>query len=161
MSCRAANFCKFLPAVLPSLTRRVMRKSLCLVFLLFCFMDKAQTGVGQVRTNMQEQEQAWNRGDLPAFMEHYWKSDSLKFIGKRGVTYGWKTVLGNYQKSYTGKQAMGKLTFTIVDIDVIGKDALFVVGKWEIDREEPLGGHFSLLWRNINKQWVIVCDHTS
>ena len=29
---------------------------------------------------MAEQEEAWNRGDLEAFMLPYWKSDSLLFI---------------------------------------------------------------------------------
>ena len=31
-------------------------------------------------------------------MEGYWKSESLKFYGANGVTYGWDNTLERYQK---------------------------------------------------------------
>src|SRR3954468_24135548 len=61
-----------------------------------------------------KQTQSWNRGDLNGFMEGYWKSDSLQFIGKNGVTYGWNNTMQNYQQSYPNADAMGKLTYDIV-----------------------------------------------
>ena len=51
----------------------------------------------EIRTLLQKQTEAWNRGDVEGFMEGYWKSDSLMFIGKSGITYGWQKTLDNYK----------------------------------------------------------------
>ncbi|MBU0695740.1 MAG: DUF4440 domain-containing protein, partial [Bacteroidetes bacterium] len=42
----------------------------------------------EIRNLLETQRQDWNRGDIPAFMRGYWKSDSLMFVGKNGPTYG-------------------------------------------------------------------------
>ena len=66
---------------------------------------------------MASQEMSWNKGDLEGFMNGYWLSDSLRFIGKSGITYGWQPTLANYQRSYPDKAAMGKLKFTILRVE--------------------------------------------
>ena len=48
---------------------------------------------------MSQQEQDWNNGDIDAFMQGYWQSDSLMFVGKNGIKYGWQTTLENYKNS--------------------------------------------------------------
>lgn len=111
---------------------------------------------------MAQQELAWNRGDLEGFMKGYWYSDSLRFIGSRGLTYGWKNTLQNYQNSYPDKDAMGTLVFTILSVEILSKKSAFVVGKWHLARENgDLSGHYTLLWRKIKGVWVIVADHSS
>jgi hypothetical protein len=126
-------------------------------------------GLGQNNRNevqavvdeMKKQEAAWNKGDLREFMSSYWRSDSLKFIGSKGVTYGWQKTLDNYLKSYPDKTAMGTLKFTLVETTLLSPTSVYVIGKWELQKEKPAGGHFTLLWRFINGRWVIVSDHTS
>jgi len=111
---------------------------------------------------MQAQEDAWNSGDLKGFMKGYWESDDLKFIGKNGITYGWDGTLKRYQKSYPSRDAMGTLSFDILHVDAIGKKEMMVVGKWHLQRKEDAPqGHFSLIWKKINKEWVIIADHSS
>lgn len=111
---------------------------------------------------MDNQQEAWNRGDIDAFMQGYWKSDSLRFIGKRGITFGWQPTLDNYKKSYPGAQAMGRLQFTNLTTEIVGDSSAYVIGKWELFRStDTLGGHYSLLWKKMQGQWVIVADHTS
>jgi ketosteroid isomerase-like protein len=121
----------------------------------------AQKGAQSVRRLMAEQQVSWNKGDINGFMEHYWKSDSLKFIGSKGITYGWQKTLDNYIKGYPDKTAMGMLNFTLIEVSELSSSAVFVIGKWELQKEKPASGHFTLLWRKINKKWVIVSDHTS
>jgi ketosteroid isomerase-like protein len=37
-----------------------------------------------------------------------------------------------------------------------------VIGKWHLKREAgDLSGHFTLLWKKIKGQWLIVADHSS
>ena len=111
----------------------------------------------------QNQQKAWNSGDLDGFMNGYWQSDSLKFIGKNGITYGYEATLENYKKSYPDIETMGKLKFDILSIQQLDKNHIFVIGKWYLKRDtkEDLGGHFTLIWKKINKKWVIIADHSS
>ena len=94
-------------------------------------------------------------------MSYYWKSDSLIFIGSKGVKYGWQTTLDNYRKNYPNKESMGELHFDVLKIETLANDKMYVIGKWTLKRKEPVGGHFTLLWKLINGNWLIVCDHTS
>lgn len=132
----------------------------CLFMLFTCVLfAQDKQAIAKV---MDGQRQAWNRGDIDAFMQSYWKSDSLAFIGKTGPVYGWKTTLENYRKHYPDKAAMGTLTFKIIKIDVLDKNNAFVIGGWNLKRaKKPIGGYYTLLFRKINGQWKIVVDHTS
>jgi ketosteroid isomerase-like protein len=115
-----------------------------------------------VRTLLQEQTEAWNRGDLEGFMKGYWENDSLMFIGKSGVTYGWQNTLENYKKGYPDTAAMGKLSFTLITVKRLSVQYFFVVGKWHLQRSiGDLQGHYNLLLRKIKGRWVIVTDHSS
>ncbi len=97
-------------------------------------------------------------------MESYWKSDSLQFIGNRGVNYGWQTILDNYKKSYSTPEEMGTLKFENVSVQQIDVSTVFVMGKWSLERDTVLAnlkGHYSLLWQRKNGEWVIIADHSS
>ncbi|UYZ64160.1 YybH family protein [Hymenobacter weizhouensis] len=109
------------------------------------------------------QTAAWNRGDVAGFMQGYWQSDSLVFIGKSGLTYGWQPTLDNYRRSYPSPAAMGQLDFTGLRIQPLSPDAAHVIGRWHLARptQGDLQGHFLLIFRRINGRWVIVADHSS
>lgn len=116
----------------------------------------------EIQAVLGKQQKAWNEGKLEAYMQGYWNNDSLTFVGKKGVTRGWKNTLANYKKSYPDKTTMGKLELEILSIKIFGKDLAFVVGKWDLERTiGNVGGHFTLLMRNIKGKWVIVADHSS
>lgn len=78
------------------------------------------------------QTAAWNRGDVAGFMQGYWRSDSLVFIGKRGLTYGWQPTLDNYRRSYPNAAAMGQLRFDNLRVSPDGPAAAHVVGRWHL-----------------------------
>ena len=111
------------------------------------------------------QTAAWNRGDVPGFMAGYWHSDSLVFIGKKGLTYGWQPTLDNYRKSYPDATQMGQLDFGNLYITPLSADVAQVVGRWHLARPGAaagdLQGHFLLIFRRVGGQWVIVADHSS
>lgn len=116
----------------------------------------------QILTILNSQADSWNRGDLEGFMDTYWKNDSLMFIGKNGIKWGWQETLENYRKSYPDTAAMGKLSFDILHLTKLSKDYYFLVGKWMLKRSMgDLSGHFNLLLKKINGRWKIVADHSS
>ena len=120
--------------------------------------DLARNNILEVLNN---QQASWNKGDIEGFMEGYWKSDSLSFIGARGVTNGWDQTLANYKKAYPDKKAMGRLQFEMIDLNRISNSAYQMIGKYTLYREDDQpNGYFTLLWKKIAGQWVIVSDQT-
>lgn len=141
-----------------------MKRLLTLICLSFTLGAYAQVDVDSatIRGILDRQTQAWNRGDKEAFMHGYWESDSLMFIGKNGVTYGYNKTLNNYRRNYPDTAAMGKLTFHIMEVKRLSDNHYFVLGKWMLQRSiGNLNGHYTLLFRKINGEWVIVADHSS
>jgi beta-aspartyl-peptidase (threonine type) len=116
-----------------------------------------------VRKVLADQQDAWNKGDLEGFMKGYWASDDLTFFSGGEVTRGWKATLERYRKRYQadGKE-MGTLTFSEVDVTVLGPDAAVVRGhfKVKLSKEEP-SGLFTLVFKKLPDGWRIVHDHTS
>jgi uncharacterized protein (TIGR02246 family) len=116
-----------------------------------------------IRAVLSRQLNAWNRGDIAGFMEGYIQSDSLLFMSKSGLTFGWQKVMKNYQRAYPTPEAMGKLQFEIQKIQRLAPKKALVIGKWLIQtqKEEKKEGYFSLILCKIKKQWYITFDHTS
>jgi ketosteroid isomerase-like protein len=134
------------------------------MFLLFLVQGLyAQTPESEIIAVLEKQQIAWNKADIEGFMDGYWKSDSLRFIGKNGLTFGWNQVLGNYKRSYLGKAGMGDLTFDNLNVDILCNDFAFVTGSWNLSYsdKEPIGGWFSLIFKKIKGSWYISADHSS
>lgn len=140
-----------------------MRKLLFIFLLLITsHLHSQSTDELKIREILENQNAAWNRGDIDGFMKGYWENDSLMFIGKSGVTYGWTNTLKNYKKGYPDTAAMGKLTFTLIQVKKISKEYYHITGKWFLKRSiGDIGGHYTLLFRKINSRWVIISDHSS
>lgn len=141
-----------------------MKKIIFVVSAIFVFtVTNAQSKDETIiRSVLETQRLAWNDGDVEKFMEAYWKSDSLIFIGKAGVTYGWQNTMDNYKKGYPDTAAMGKLTFNILEVKRLSVLYFSVVGKWHLTRSiGDLAGHFTLLFKKVKNKWVIISDHSS
>ena len=140
-----------------------MRALLTLLSLSILIALSAQNKDEQaIRKILSDQTLHWNKGDLDGFMHGYWKNDSLLFVGKTGPKYGYETTLKNYKKSYPDMATMGKLSFEILKVQQLSTDYYFVLGKWFLKRTVgDVGGAYTLIFRKINNQWVIVADHSS
>jgi ketosteroid isomerase-like protein len=118
--------------------------------------------VAAVRAVLDAQIDAWNRGDIEAYMTGYWRSDKTIFISGDSLTRGWETVVARYKKGYDSREKMGTLTFSELEITPIGSDAAIALGRWHLQRakDEP-HGRFTLIFRKTKQGWRIVHDHTS
>lgn len=136
---------------------------LLLAFISFSIFAQKTNDRQEVLDVLARQNKNWNEGNISAFMEDYWKSDSLMFIGSKGVVYGWKATLDRYNKSYPDRATMGTLKFDIQKTDFHSKTTCWVLGKWYLTRPEKgdIGGYFTLVLKKINGKWLIVSDHTS
>jgi ketosteroid isomerase-like protein len=123
-----------------------------------------------IRAELAAQTAAWNRGDIPAFMQTYENSPDTTFIGAT-LRKGYEPILNRYQKAYTSPQQMGKLSFTNLDIRPLPSSCgevefAVVTGSFHLERKakgeaKKDDGIFSLVWRKGPQGWKILLDHTS
>ena len=140
-----------------------MKWILCTLFLSFSMHCPAgQLAEKAILAVLNKQVSAWNDGDLSRYMEGYWQSDSLVFIGKKGCTYGYEATLNNYKKAYPDKSAMGQLHFSDIHFKKISRRNYMVIGAWHLQRSiGNLDGCFSLFLRKRKMHWHIIADHSS
>jgi ketosteroid isomerase-like protein len=144
------------------LYRRSMR------LLLWCCLTAGALHAASVETDVKavlaRQQEAWNRGDLRAFMEEYLNSPELTFVGK-SVARGWQATLERYQKTYPDRAAMGQLTFSEVEVHPMGKDHAWVLGRFHLERTTAgggnAGGRYTLIFTRTKQGWKMMLDHTS
>lgn len=137
--------------------------------ILLIFIWSSAAGAQTISNNakadilkvLEDQRLCWNNGDIAGYMEGYWKSDSTRFIGKSGIQYGWQATFESYKIGYPDKEAMGTLTFKVISLELMNDTTAFMVGKWDLDRKEKVGGHFSLIWKKVGGKWVVAIDHSS
>ena len=129
------------------------------VFLVSCSQTNEQQDKEAILSLLKTQEQAWNNYDLEGFMQGYWKSDSLKFYGGSGLTYGWDQTLANYHKRYPSKDHTGTLRFVINDVTKIQDESYYVMGEYHLTRNVgDASGIFMIILKKINGEWKIVAD---
>jgi ketosteroid isomerase-like protein len=125
-------------------------------------MVSTDSSAQSIRAVLSSQQAAWNRGDIPAFLEGYSNSPELTFAGSDGIVHGYDGVLARYQKNYPDKKAMGELDFSGLEIRPLGPEAALVLGHWHLKRQaDEVGGVFSLVFQRFPDGWRIIHDHTS
>jgi uncharacterized protein (TIGR02246 family) len=110
-----------------------------------------------------QQQQAWNRGDLNGYMNGYARIPELVFTSGNKIRRGWEETLAAYQKRYGGNQAgMGRLAFEVLGVQPLGNDGAVMLGRWRLtETPQAGGGVFSVVAERRPEGWRIVHDHTS
>ena len=138
---------------------------LSLVLLLLLAGTPTSMALGpqaDIRARLDRQVAAWNRGDLDAFMQTYWNSPQTAFVGSKGIVRGWQSVRERYRRAYPNRVAMGKVSFSDIQVTMLSPDAAVAIGHWHLERASGnLGGVFSLVLRKFPEGWRIILDHTS
>ncbi|HEX3085621.1 MAG TPA: nuclear transport factor 2 family protein [Pyrinomonadaceae bacterium] len=116
----------------------------------------------EIRSVLDAQAAAWNRGDVEGYMDGYDRSPKTEFVGGDSITRGWQEVLDRYKQKYDTREKMGTLTFSDLEINMLSGDAALALGRWRLKRatDEP-HGTFTLLFRKTKAGWRIVHDHSS
>src|SRR5579864_963993 len=112
-----------------------MKKLLLLVACPLLALSPEQ----EIRRVLDDQVAAWNRGDIPAFMEGYDKSKATTFVGT-AITKGHAQVLARYLARYPTREKMGTLRFSDVEIRLLGPEYASVIGRFHLVRTQDAGG---------------------
>jgi ketosteroid isomerase-like protein len=124
-------------------------------------VDAARTTIRKV---IEDQQEAWNRQDLEAFMGGYWNSPELTFFSGARESKGWQAALDRYKKNYQGAgHEMGKLEFANLRIEMLGPESAFVRGEFHLTMSDGKMPHglFTLIFRKFPAGWKIVHDHSA
>jgi ketosteroid isomerase-like protein len=147
-----------------SLQTRLTLPTVCYVLIatLVCFAEKPSNSVAEIQSVLTAQQDAWNRGDIDAFMNGYARSASTVFVSEDEVSRGWEIVRDRYRVKYSDRAKMGMLSFSDVEVTMLSPNAAVVLGRWRLKRgnDEP-HGRFTLICKRLPEGWRIVHDHTS
>ncbi len=124
----------------------------------------ADPSASEIAAVLTSQQTAWNRGDIGAFMDGYWNSPDLTFLGSSGISRGWQAVFTRYRQRYPTEAAMGHLDFSDLEIRLLSATSALALGRWHLSlRSEAgdAGGVFTLVFQKFPAGWKIVHDHTS
>lgn len=123
---------------------------------------RVETDEGQIRALLMAQDVAWNRGDIDAFMDGYWKNDALRFASGGTVTRGWEETNRRYHDRYNSPEKMGRLSTTEHEIEILSPDVAVAHGRWKLERaNDAPNGLYTLLLRKIDGHWKIISDTTT
>lgn len=115
-----------------------------------------------IRAVLEQQQAAWNRGDIDTFMQGYDRADTTTFVSGDEVTRGWQTVLDRYKRRYSTPEQMGKLTFSDLEVHLLGEDHAMADGRWQLDVGATTPhGRFTLIFKQTADGWRIVHDTTT
>ena len=100
--------------------------------------QSASADEAAIRATIEKQTTAWNRADIPGFMQAYENSPETTFIGLT-LRKGFQPILERYKANYTNREQMGALSFSDLDIRMLesscGKAEFAVVtGKFHLER---------------------------
>ena len=144
--------------------RILLLLSALLAFTVLTVLDQTDQSKSEavIRAVIEAQRDAWNSGDLEGYMDGYERSPETSFLSGDNLTKGWQTVLDRYKKNYDTREKMGVLSFSDVEVRMLGNDSALVTGRWMLKRanDEP-HGRFSLIFRRTRVGWRIIHDHTS
>ena len=131
-------------------------------YILIAALVCAAPEQAEIQSVLTAQQDAWNRGDIDAFMNGYARSASTVFVSQDEVNRGWETVRDRYRVKYSDRTKMGTLSFSEIEVTMLSPDAAVVLGRWRLKRtnDEP-HGRFTLIFNHLPEGWRIVHDHTS
>jgi uncharacterized protein (TIGR02246 family) len=116
-----------------------------------------------IQSVLDQQVAAWNRGDIKGFMDGYWNSAELTYVGNTKVTRGWQTLLDRFEElSKTSSGQIGTLELPETQITVLSKESALVWGTYRVLQPgQDRKGLYTLVLRRFRDGWRTIYDRTS
>ncbi len=133
-------------------------------FLMFLYAPLLHAQTDEINLMLNGSVEAWNRGDLVAFVSDYEDSLETTYVG-REVVRGRKAILARYRRNYPTRANMGTLAFANIEVRTLAGDLALVTGEYHLKRSPAAGGdargRYTLLVRKRGADWKIIHDHSS
>lgn len=106
---------------------------------------------------------AWNRGDLAAFVADYADEPKTTFVSGGRAQHGFEWIRSNYEPAFAPGATHNSLRFEEVEARWLGDNHLLATARYVLFQGDFVtsSGPFTLILRRTNGQWKIIHDHTS
>jgi ketosteroid isomerase-like protein len=118
----------------------------------------------QAEEGFVRQRIAWNKGDIEAALDFYWKSPEIIWVNKAGVSQGFAGFAQAMRDEYAGRpEQMGVYSGEVLLAREVSPETGLIVVRWSIDRDgrRLMGGVSTQLWEQVDGAWRIVFEHAS
>ena len=110
------------------------------------------------------QQNAWNKGDLDAYLSRYKDAPETEAM-LSGPVRGLQNIRAAFHANFPSKDAMGELDQSEVAVRALGDNYAIATGKYHLARSKKYGGDtqgtFSNVFEKTPKGWVIIFSVTT
>ena len=110
------------------------------------------------------QENAWNKGDLDAYISYYKDSSDTEAI-LNGSVRGFPAIRSSYHASFPTRESMGGLEQSLVEVHELGPDFAYVRGHYRLARTRKNGGDaegsFTYILEKTEAGWKLIFSETT
>lgn len=140
-----------------------------IIFVLFAVsptpaQSKADP-LAEVKAALDTQVAAWNSGASQPGSSVYFDSPEMLWVNRTGVRKGNAPIQASYRRTAasTNPAPAGVYSYEPLHMERLAPNCVYFVMRWkyEMNGRPPQTGVTSLVWKKINKKWVIVAEHAS
>lgn len=117
----------------------------------------------QIGEMLADAADAWNRGDLAAFMADYERSPATTYIGSRGLLVGWDAIHDRYAPLFAPGAERDSLRFDALRVRPLGQRHALATARYVLRLDDRVtgSGPFTLVLLRVEGRWRIIHDHSS
>jgi uncharacterized protein (TIGR02246 family) len=111
-----------------------------------------------------KQQDAWNKGDLDAYLSHYKAAPDTQAV-LANLVRGVDNIRAAYHQNFPNKDSMGAIEDTDVQVRALGDNFALATGRYHLTRSKKGGGSvdgtFSELFEKTAAGWQIIFSEST
>lgn len=110
------------------------------------------------------QQNAWNKGDLDAYLSHYKDAADTQAV-LANLVRGVDNIRSAYKQNFPNKDSMGTIEDTDIEVKALGDSYALATGKYHLNRSKksggPIEGTFMELFEKTQAGWQIIFSQST
>jgi ketosteroid isomerase-like protein len=110
------------------------------------------------------QQDAWNKGDLDAYLSHYKNAPDTQAV-LATLVRGFDNIRSAYRLNFPNKDTMGAIEDSEVEVRALGDNFALATGKYQLSRSRKSGGDisgtFTELFEKTPAGWQIIFSQST
>lgn len=110
------------------------------------------------------QQNAWNKGDLDAYLSHYKDAPDTQAV-LANLVRGVDNIRAAYKQNFPNRDAMGEIEDTDIEVKALGDNYALATGRYHLNRPKksggPIEGTFMELFEKTPTGWRIIFSQST
>ena len=153
----------YMKQVIPLASRAFVFLVIILAVSTISAQKKQADPIAEVQALLDSQVSAWNGGAPDKATSVYYDSPDMLFVNRTGIRKGYEPIRASYQRAPAQRARLGTYSYEPLHIERLSPNCVFFVIKWKVEAggRSTMSGVSSMVWKRINKKWVIAAEHAS